>query len=66
MNVHDGRVGHQHVDMVYYARAPDRDIDPATGERSSEAWQWVSADELAADRFDSDVADIGRRAIESV
>jgi len=66
VNVHDGAVGHQHVDFVYYARAGTRDIDPADGERSAGVWQWVEADDLRPDRFDPDVAEIGRRAVETV
>lgn len=66
INVYDGHVGHQHVDFVYYARADRRAIEPAAGELSGDAWQWVTAGELASDRFDPDVTDIGRRAIETV
>lgn len=66
VNVYDGEVGHQHVDFVYYARADRRAIEPAAGELSGDAWQWVTAGELASDRFDPDVTDIGRRAIETV
>jgi len=66
VNVHDGQVGHQHVDFVYYARAEDRAVRPAAGERSADAWRWVTAPELGADQFDADVTRIGRRAIETV
>jgi ADP-ribose pyrophosphatase YjhB (NUDIX family) len=66
VNVHDEFVGHQHVDFVYYARAETRAIDPAAGEQSADAWAWATAADLSADRFDADVAEIGRRAIETV
>jgi 8-oxo-dGTP pyrophosphatase MutT (NUDIX family) len=66
VNVHDGTVSHQHVDFVYYAGADSRAIDPAAGERSADAWEWLTGDELSGDRFDPDVTDIGRRAIETV
>jgi 8-oxo-dGTP pyrophosphatase MutT (NUDIX family) len=67
VNVHDGEVGHQHVDMVYYARAPGRDVDPAEGEVPADRWRWFTPNELAADdRVDPDVRDIGQRAIEAV
>ncbi|PSP30882.1 NUDIX hydrolase [Halobacteriales archaeon QH_10_67_22] len=66
VNVHDEGVGHQHVDFVYYARASNRDVDPASGERAADAWGWFGVDELEDDRFDSDVATIGRQAIETV
>ena len=69
VNVHDGEVGHQHVDHVYYAAADSRDLSPARGEAPADAWEWFAAAELAAGeagRFDADVAEIGRRAIEAV
>lgn len=67
INVHDGDVGHQHVDMVYYARPAHRDLDPAEGEVPVERWEWFDPAALESDdRVDSDVAEIGRRAIESV
>lgn len=66
VNVHPDGVGHQHVDFVYYARAVDREITPAPGERPAGAWAWFTADGLTDDRFDADVAAIGRAAIEAV
>lgn len=67
INVHDGEVGHQHVDMMYYARAADRALDPAEGEVPAERWEWFGPEDLAADdRVEPDVAEIGRRAIETV
>jgi 8-oxo-dGTP pyrophosphatase MutT (NUDIX family) len=68
VNVCDGEVGHQHVDFVYYGRVESRDIDPADGEAPVGAWEWVTADELAADgdRFAADVREAGRRAIRAV
>jgi 8-oxo-dGTP pyrophosphatase MutT (NUDIX family) len=73
VNVHgepgtaDAAVGHQHVDLVYYAAGDGRSIDPAEGEAPADAWEWFDASELAEDdRFDDDVAEIGRRAIEAV
>jgi 8-oxo-dGTP pyrophosphatase MutT (NUDIX family) len=73
VNVHgepgtpDATVGHQHVDLVYYAAADDRSLDPADGEAAADAWEWFDATDLADDgRFDADVAEIGQRAIETV
>jgi len=68
VNVHDGAVGHQHVDMVYYGRAATRELDPADGEAPADAWAWFTAEDLASDgdRFDPDVVEIGRQAIETV
>jgi 8-oxo-dGTP pyrophosphatase MutT (NUDIX family) len=64
IDVHDGEVGHQHVDMVYYARAAARDLDPGEGEVPVERWEWFTPAELDADdRVADDVAEIGRRAV---
>lgn len=60
-------VGHQHVDLIYYAAAEDRVIDPADGEEPTDAWEWFDADALASDdALDADVAEIGQRAIRTV
>ncbi|WP_123533431.1 NUDIX hydrolase [Halosimplex salinum] len=68
VNVHDEFVGHQHVDAVYYARADSRTIDPADGEQPADAWRWFTLDEIDENEslLDPDVAEIGRRAIETV
>jgi len=67
VNVHDGAVGHQHVDLVYYARAGSRAVDPEEGEVPAGAWEWFDRDDLSADdRLDPDVREIGRRAIWTV
>jgi 8-oxo-dGTP pyrophosphatase MutT (NUDIX family) len=67
VNVCAEGVGHQHVDLVYYARGASREIAPADGEVPAADWTWFDADELVdADRLDPDTVDIGRRAIETV
>ena len=68
VNVTAQGVGHQHIDMVYYAKAPHREIDPAPGEQPAIDWHWFSADELKQrlGEIDQDVVEIGRRAIETV
>ncbi|MEF8773729.1 MAG: NUDIX domain-containing protein [Halobacteriales archaeon] len=67
INVHDGEVGHQHVDFVYYARAAERGVDPEDGEVTADRWEWFGPNELDDDdRIPVDVAEIGRRAIETV
>jgi len=65
IDVHDGAVGHQHVDFVYYGRVGSREIDPADGEAPAAAWEWFDADRLRAeaDRLEPDVVEAGRRAI---
>jgi 8-oxo-dGTP pyrophosphatase MutT (NUDIX family) len=72
INVHkDGRVGHQHVDHVYYATVPSRDIDPADGEDGPEVWDWFTPAELRAGETaldatpDPDTVEIGIEAIEA-
>jgi len=68
VNVHDGDVGHQHVDLVHYAAAETRAIDPAgDDEQPAEDWSWFGRSALADhDGVDADVTEIGRRAIETV
>jgi len=68
VNVHDGRVGHQHVDMVYYARADSRTIDPAPGEQPADDWAWFTPEQLRADAeaFESNVREIAAKAVEMV
>jgi len=68
VNVHDGRVGHQHVDLVYYGAVPSREIAPAgDDEADPERWEWFTPAELRAeDALEADVAEIGRRAIAAV
>lgn len=66
INVHDGEVGHQHIDQIFYASVPERTIDPADGERSAAAWDWYAPAELRAADLDEDVVEIGIDAIETV
>jgi len=63
----DGTVGHQHVDFVYFASVPSREVRPAgDGERSAEHWEWFTAAELRAADLGSEVVEIGTEAIETV
>ena len=63
----DGSVGHQHIDHLYYAHVPDRQIDPlGHDETDSDAWAWYTAEELAAGPFDADVISLGQEAIARV
>ncbi|WEL17598.1 NUDIX family hydrolase [Halorhabdus sp. SVX81] len=68
INVHDGEVGHQHVDFIFYGEADSRNIEPGDGEAPADAWEWFSPADLdaASDRLPSDVIEIGKRAIETV
>lgn len=68
INVHDGEVGHQHVDFVYYGEVDSREVTPAADEASADAWVWFTADELRtrADDIEPDVLEVGQRAIDVV
>jgi len=67
VNVHDGTVGHQHIDFVFYGRADTRTIDPAGDEQPADDWAWFDAGDLTAQSdLDADVREIGHRAIEAV
>ena len=68
INVCDGEVGHQHVDFIYYGRVESRDIAPSADEQPAEDWAWFTPADLRerADDLESDVVEIGQRAIETV
>ncbi|WP_280537317.1 NUDIX domain-containing protein [Halopenitus sp. POP-27] len=68
INVDDaGRVGHQHVDHLYFARVPSRAIDPAGSEEvDPDDWHWYTPADLRTSDLDADVIDLGREAIERV
>ena len=67
VNVTDQGVGHQHVDLIYYAEAPHREIEPEPGEQPADHWEWFTRDELVdGEEIPPDVTEIGRRAIETV
>jgi ADP-ribose pyrophosphatase YjhB (NUDIX family) len=66
VNVLDEVVGHQHVDFVYFARASTRAIRPADGEQPAKDWTWFPPADLADERVDPDVEEIGREAVEVV
>ncbi|WP_435078729.1 NUDIX hydrolase [Halococcus sp. AFM35] len=68
IDVHpDGRVAHQHIDFVYFARVGSRTIAPeGDDEPSSEAWTWYTPAELRASDIDTDTTEIGCEAIATV
>ena len=68
INTCEGEVGHQHIDFVYYGAVEHRDITPADGEQPADDWEWFTPERLRseADRLESDVVEIGQRAIEAV
>jgi 8-oxo-dGTP pyrophosphatase MutT (NUDIX family) len=68
INVCDGAVGHQHIDFVYYGAVGSRDIAPGPGEQPAADWEWFTPERLRGEshRLESDVVEIGQRAIETV
>jgi 8-oxo-dGTP pyrophosphatase MutT (NUDIX family) len=68
INVHGDEVGHQHIDFVFYGHAESRDITPEPGEQPAADWEWLTPADLRerADELESDVVEVGQRAIESV
>jgi 8-oxo-dGTP pyrophosphatase MutT (NUDIX family) len=71
INITAQGVGHQHIDHVYFATVPSRDIDPAPGEDGPEVWDWFTPAELRAGETDlgatpdPDTVEIGIEAIEA-
>ena len=64
INVHeDGSVGHQHVDHLYFATVPSREIDPTPGEEPPTAWDWYDPDDLRESDLDADTVQLGLEAI---
>lgn len=68
VDVHpDGRVSHQHIDLVYFARVDRREIEPAgDDEPGSDAWAWYASDDLHTSDLDADTVQIGCEAIATV
>lgn len=66
INAYDGEVGHQHVDLIYYATVPSRDISPTAGEVGADAWQWYTPRDLRDGDLGEDVVTIGTEAIRTV
>lgn len=65
INVHDGTVGHQHIDHVYYATVPDRDISPSANEAGADVWRWYTAAELRESNLPPNVVRFGIEAIQT-
>lgn len=55
--------GHQHIDLIYFARVRSGDLLPA--ERETLAARWYSWEELGEPQIAEDIRQLGRRAIES-
>jgi 8-oxo-dGTP pyrophosphatase MutT (NUDIX family) len=66
VNVHeDGTVGHQHVDHLYYATVPSREVAPADDEQPAAAWDWYPPGRLRESDVDPDTTQFGLEAIEA-
>ncbi len=55
--------GHQHIDLIYFARVSGGTL--AHAEREARAARWYSWEELANPEIAEDIRELGRRAIES-
>ena len=55
--------GHQHIDLIYFARVCGGSL--AHAEREAYAARWVTWDALNASEIAEDIRELGRRAIES-
>lgn len=66
INVHDdGEVGHQHIDHIYFATVPSRDVDPTDGEAVADVWEWYTTEDLQDADIDADTVALSERAIEA-
>ncbi|MFD1514106.1 NUDIX hydrolase [Halomarina rubra] len=66
INVHDGEVGHQHIDLIYYGRVPSREITPDAGETSADSWRWYTTVDLRESSLPQDIVQFGIEAIQTV
>jgi ADP-ribose pyrophosphatase YjhB (NUDIX family) len=55
--------GHQHIDLIYFARVSGGTLAPA--EREAHAARWYSWEDLGEPEIAEDIRELGRRAIES-
>ena len=55
--------GHQHIDLIYFARVSGGTL--AHAEREARAARWYSWEDLADPEIAEDICELGRRAIES-
>jgi ADP-ribose pyrophosphatase YjhB (NUDIX family) len=56
--------GHQHIDLIYFARVSGGSLAPA--EREAHAARWLTWEALDDPEIAEDIRDLGRRAIESL
>lgn len=65
IDVVDGRVFHQHVDHIYFATVPSREIRSRPGEVDADAWEWYAPVDLRESDLDPDTVALSLRAIEA-
>jgi ADP-ribose pyrophosphatase YjhB (NUDIX family) len=54
--------GHQHIDLIYFARVRGGAL--LHSEREAHAARWLTWDELSASEIHADIRELGRRALE--
>ena len=62
---HDGNSYHQHIDHIYFATVPSREISPGADEAAVEAWDWYDAESLRQSDLDEDTVTLALRAIDA-
>ena len=62
---HDGNIYHQHIDHIYFATVPSREIDPGPDEAGVDAWAWYDREELRESHIDADTQALAERAIDA-
>jgi len=55
---------HQHVDMIYFAKADSFNVAPDLGE--SLELRWFTEDELESDEIENDIRLLGKEAIQAI
>lgn len=60
----DGEVAHQHIDMIYYAEADSRDIEPEEDDEvPADEWSWYDKGDIREGDFDPDTEKMALEAI---
>lgn len=65
IDVAGGEVAHQHIDHIYFASVPSRDVTSRPGEVPADAWTWYSEPDLREADIDPDTVALSLRAIEA-
>jgi len=55
---------HQHIDMIYFAKASSFDVTPDPGE--SIELRWFTAEELEGNEIENDIRQLGKEAIQAI